>query len=801
MKSRSSSRQTRSRTRTPRVLAASTSSASARTLVTIMPWEGCPAACTTPLSGPAAARSSLTARRACSSSVMSARRTSTRAPRSSRRRSRRMRVLVGSSSPWAASHASQPAGGGERRAAQQTEHRAVGGGRDVLGHRQADAAETAGDQVDAAVAQAGAVGRERDGVEGAAPPVAAAQGEFGFVPGAGQCGEQCPYGVVLGARGSVPGDVQDAAGGVGRLLGDDGGRAEQQGVLGPQGFVTGDVVHAAAQHVDGDGHGGALAGGEGLGEGEQAVEAGAAGGVQALGSGPSRWRGVAGGAGGGAPQVDEAQAPPVRAVVGGRGERGDERGQVVALGRVHGPAVALARQVGARADAYDAVAGRGHVVGEGVAERDARAEHHPGVARGSGGPGREGAGASSRGRGTSRPVTRRPAPPRRCGGSARRARPSSGGAGRRSRAAGAGDAGRAVDGGPVDGGAGAPYGAQARQQVGVSRRCGRLGWRQRSGGGAARRSRRGARGRNWSRFWPGPTSSGTSAGSASSDVEGVGEPYRLPQVAHPSTSGLVACSSVIQVPVTFERNGTAGGRRATQRTSSVKGATAASMSGEWKACEVCSRRQPTPSSSSRCSRASTASGVPETTVSAVELTAARRQAVARARRHGLLLGQEDAEHRAVRHLLRPGGRGRRPGVRRPPGRTRPRGRRRRTRRCCGRPWRAAGRPRTATAGRGRTRRRTARAGRYGSAAAVRRPPARSADRPGRGRACAGPPRGAGRTGPRSGRTRRRRPVRGRTDRGPCRGTGRPARGRGTRPGRCRVPRRRRPRRPRAAAAR
>ena len=361
-------------------------------------------------------------------------------------------------------------GGGERGAAEEAEHRAGGGAREVFGHGQADAAEATGDEVDAAVAQPGALGVQGDPVEVAAPPVAPAQGEFGLVGGAGERGEHGADDAVERARGVVgSGDVEGAAGGVGGLLRDHRARAEQEGVLGHEGFVAGDVVHAVAQHVDGHGDRRAFAA-EGLGEGEQAVEPGAAGGVQPLTG--ERFGGARTRAGGRAPQVDDAQAPLVvlfrgRGRGGVRGEGRDERGQVVAFGRVHGPGVAGAGQFAARGDAHDPVAGRGQAIGQGVTEGDAGAEHHPGVAGGAGrGRGREREALPARG---VEPVGGRRGGRRRgpCPGAAgaRRldpvAAPLEGVAGQPYRRT----TGAAVDGRPVDGRAGAPQGAQAGQQV------------------------------------------------------------------------------------------------------------------------------------------------------------------------------------------------------------------------------------------------------------------------------------------------------------------------------------------------
>ncbi|PSK61473.1 hypothetical protein B0E53_06633 [Micromonospora sp. MH33] len=51
-------------------------------------------------------------------------------------------------------------------------------------------------------------------------------------------------------------------------------------------------------------------------------------------------------------------------------------------------------------------------------------------------------------------------------------------------------------------------------------------------------------------------------------------------------AGSVASASVIQVPVTLDRNGTAGGRSGTLAISAVNSSRIGSIIGEWKACEV-----------------------------------------------------------------------------------------------------------------------------------------------------------------------------------------------------------------------
>ncbi len=77
--------------------------------------------------------------------------------------------------------------------------------------------------------------------------------------------------------------------------------------------------------------------------------------------------------------------------------------------------------------------------------------------------------------------------------------------------------------------------------------------------------------------------------------------------------GSVACSAVIQVPVTVETKGSCGAESRTPRTRSAKAGTAGSIIGEWNACDVWSGRQITFSSSSRFWTRATASAGPATT--------------------------------------------------------------------------------------------------------------------------------------------------------------------------------------------
>lgn len=430
-----------------------------------------------------------------------------------------------------------PVGGRrERRPAQQAEDRTVCRGRDVLGHGQAEAPEAAGDEVDAAVAQSGAPAvaggppaEPVHPVETARPHMPPAQGQFGpGVPaGAGEGGEDGAYVVLTRGVRVGAGDVQDPADGAGGLLGDHRGRAEQQGVLGPQRFLAGDLVHAAAEHVE-DGRGGQPLGAQGPGEGEEAVEAGAARGVQPLPGELGTVR-VLRGAVGGAPQVHEAEAPPVPGREGRRGQGRGECGQVVGVGGVHGPGVlAGAFQKAARADAYDAVAAGREALGEGVAEGESRAEDHPGVA---GGHGR------ARG-GQGQPLPAGGVEPAvRVGGGSRAAgefggldpvaAPLEGVAGQPHRAAAA----RALDRGPVDGDTGAPRGAEAPQQVGVVGNV-LAGVPQGADGTAARAPTVVGAG-EVGEVLAGADLQQDEAGVGEQDVEGVAEPHRLTQVGAP----------------------------------------------------------------------------------------------------------------------------------------------------------------------------------------------------------------------------------------------------------------------------
>ena len=62
----------------------------------------------------------------------------------------------------------------------------------------------------------------------------------------------------------------------------------------------------------------------------------------------------------------------------------------------------------------------------------------------------------------------------------------------------------------------------------------------------------------------------------------------------PLYCGSVASAALIQVPVRLEIYRIRGGLSDTRRTCSTNGSTIGSIIGEWKACEVCSRRVETP---------------------------------------------------------------------------------------------------------------------------------------------------------------------------------------------------------------
>jgi hypothetical protein len=86
--------------------------------------------------------------------------------------------------------------------------------------------------------------------------------------------------------------------------------------------------------------------------------------------------------------------------------------------------------------------------------------------------------------------------------------------------------------------------------------------------------------------------------------------------------GSVACAAVMGAPVVDEMNGKDGARSLTRATRSPKAPRMGSIIDEWKACEVRSLRQATPSLASRASSASMRSPGPEATQSAGALTAA-----------------------------------------------------------------------------------------------------------------------------------------------------------------------------------
>ena len=186
-------------------MAASTWPASAGVLVTISPGRGSPAACTTPLIGPDGGAQfghrppGLLLVGDVGAQHDDAGAEVLDAPQPQDTDAGGVVVAVGGE-PFVPC-----GGGGERGAAQEAEHGTGGVAREVFGEGEADAAEAAGDEVDAAVAQPGAVGVQGDPVEVPAPPVAPAQGEFGFVGGAGERGEHgADDAVRAGGPGSAP---------------------------------------------------------------------------------------------------------------------------------------------------------------------------------------------------------------------------------------------------------------------------------------------------------------------------------------------------------------------------------------------------------------------------------------------------------------------------------------------------------------------------------------------------------------------------------------------------------------------
>ncbi len=171
--------------------------------------------------------------------------------------------------------------------------------------------------------------------------------------------------------------------------------------------------------------------------------------------------------------------------------------------------------------------------------------------------------AAAAGRGAApRPASR---PPARAGRRRRAARPT--------RSAGTRRARRSRSGGPCRGPAGGP---------------GWTGWRAgRPPAGGRRRPRAASRG---------PRGSAPSRAGAG-----------------PSSPGRRPLRGEIHLPVAVETNGMRGRPGRAARTSSVNGGTTGSIMGEWKACDVCRRRQASPSPSRTACRRSTSASGPATT--------------------------------------------------------------------------------------------------------------------------------------------------------------------------------------------
>ena len=138
----------------------------------------------------------------------------------------------------------------------------------------------------------------------------------------------------------------------------------------------------------------------------------------------------------------------------------------------------------------------------------------------------------------------------------------------------------------------------------------------------------------------------------------------------PSRPGRSPRAAVIQVPVTFERKGMRGGAQRDRAQPARRSARQrpAPSSREWKACEVCSRRQrrrPAPASrASQRRRPPRRARRPRRRAGA--LTAARRQLGGRAAARTSASRQRHGEHGAGRQLLRSAGRARPPAPARPP---------------------------------------------------------------------------------------------------------------------------------------
>ncbi len=120
---------------------------------------------------------------------------------------------------------------------------------------------------------------------------------------------------------------------------------------------------------------------------------------------------------------------------------------------------------------------------------------------------------------------------------------------------------------------------------------------------------------------PGPASTNT-AGPRWARVATPSENRTGRRVWATQYAGSVACSSVIQVPVTLDRKGISGAFSVTWRSTSSRPGRAGSTSAVWKACEVSSSRTEAPRASSTRRASATSSGVPATTQEPGALTAA-----------------------------------------------------------------------------------------------------------------------------------------------------------------------------------
>ena len=120
---------------------------------------------------------------------------------------------------------------------------------------------------------------------------------------------------------------------------------------------------------------------------------------------------------------------------------------------------------------------------------------------------------------------------------------------------------------------------------------------------------------------PGPTSTKTRVGSVSSTSSSSAN-RTVARICRAQVDGLVASPADIHVPVTFDSNGSRGSPKDRRDRKAENSGSTGSISREWKACEVRTRRATTPFSARRAWNVRMASSDPATTQLPGSLTVA-----------------------------------------------------------------------------------------------------------------------------------------------------------------------------------